>query len=389
MIYYLLVISILSLLLVCFFYLRGMKVKKEIDYFIVFFPTLLAVGIIIYEFSLAEPIDARYVDKRVRELRHYSSWSEIIPNSSNLDSLDGKRDGTKVVIHNDNYSFTYLNDEGVKEERDLPKKTYDYFSKIWDNRPSMVFSDSLGRTVEVYRWNNNNGDRPILTYTMTVPYINYFKNTMGLYNQRYISDKEAEELGLFIDYNPIGTLNSDSIVEPRQSLVYGINFGDSIDRTLNYLASMSSKFRPLLLVWEGNDKDKKELISSQKSYWKGSKDNEAVFCVCVDNEVDKKIIWSGSFSWAEDKMLEEYVVNNALKPGTELDPMEYARVVIEAYGKNMWNPRDFSNYSFCKMPLEDLNIVLAMLALIVVNVVISIKIVKKNNNLKKNESNQK
>ena len=85
-------------------------------------------------------------------------------------------------------------------------------------------------------------------------------------------------------------------------------------------------------------------------------------------------------------MLEEYVVNNALKPGTELDPMEYARVVIEAYGKNMWNPRDFSDYSFCKMPLEDLNIVLAMLALIVVNVVISIKIVKKNNNLKKNEN---
>ena len=76
MIYYLLVISILSLLLVCFFYLRGMKVKKEIDYFIVFFPTILAAGIIVYEFSLAEPIDARYVDKRVRELRYYSSWKE-------------------------------------------------------------------------------------------------------------------------------------------------------------------------------------------------------------------------------------------------------------------------------------------------------------------------
>lgn len=385
MIYYLLAASILSLLLVCFFYLRRLKISREVDYFIVFFPTILSIGIIIYEFSVVEPIDARYVDKRVRELIHYSNWTETMQK----DSVKRKSD---KIQHNDYYSFTYLTDNGVKEERDLSKSTYEYFSKKWSDKPSITYFDSLGRYVEIYRWNNNMGDRPILTYTMTEPFINYFKNTMGLYNLNSVSEKEVKKLELFKDYNPITTINSDSILEPRQSLIYGINnLNDSIDRSINYLASMNSNFRPLLLVWTGIEKAnlKKEIISSQKSYWKGGKDNEVVFCVCVNNREDMRIVWSGSFSWAESNEFETYVLNKALIPGEKLDLKNYMNTIIEGYGKNLWKPREFNKYSFCKMPLEDFTIILVMLILIFINVMISIKIIKKNNyNDKKLQENE-
>lgn len=379
MIYYLLVASILSLLLVCFFYLRKVRVSKEINFFIVFFPSILSLGIIIYEFTIVEPIDTRYIDKRVRELKHYHSWSETIINVDSINKIEKK----SKVTHDDYYSFTYLNDNGEKEERDLPKNTYEYFSKTWGKRPTSIIKDSLGRIVEIYRWNSNKGNRPILTYTMTEPYINYFKNTMELYNLNIISDKEAEKKELFKDYNPVITINSSNILEPRQSLVYGINLGDSIDRNINYLASMSPKFRPLLLVWVGVDKYnlKKNLIKDQRSYWKGGKDNEVIFCICINNIEDMRILWSGSFSWAEDDELERYVLDNSLIPGKKFDPIKYTDVVIDGYGKNLWKPRDLNNYSFCKMPLEDFNIVLIMLILIIVNVFISVKIVKRNSKI--------
>ena len=381
MIYYLLAASILSLLLVCFFYLRKVKVKKEIDYFIVFFPTVLSLGIIVYEFSIVEPIDARYVDKRVRELRHYSSWSEVV---LELDSTTGKMRDNEI-IHNDYYSFTYLNDNGVQEERDLSKETYDYFSKTWGDKPSFTYSDSLKRVINIYRWNNKKGKRPILTYTMTEPYINYFKNTMDLYDFNSVSEKDIIRLGLYEKYNNVTTINSDDIVEPRQSLVYGIELDDSVDRSLNYLASMSSSFRPLLLVWVGCDKYslKEKIIKGQRSCWKGGKDNEAVFCICINNKEDRRIVWSGSFSWAEDKRLEDYVLTFALSPGNKLDLDKYMNTVIEGYGKNLWKPRDFSKYYFCKMPLKDFKIVFLMFSLIIINVIISIKIIKRNNGYRK------
>ena len=380
MIYYLLITSIISLVLVYFFYLKKIKIKKNINYFIIFFPTVLSVLVIFHAFNLVKPIDTRYVDKRIRELRHYSPWSETI--YGNADSITGKIIA-KEEKHEDYYTFVYVDkDKGnVREERDLPKTTYDYYTNIWDSLPSFSYQDSLGRTIEIYKWNYNNekGNRAILTYTMTVPYINYFKNTMNLYNHKYISDKEAVELGLFLDYNSPVTINSDSILEPRQSLVYGLELEDSIDRSLNYLASFSPDFRPLLLVWSGIDKinKKDELIKAQESYWKGCKDNEIAFCVCIDSEKNRKIIWSGSFSWAESKELEQYVLNNALKPGMTLDPKTYSNTIIKAFGNNLWKPRNFEDYSFCKMPIEEFVIVLITLLIIIVNVVFSIKIIKK------------
>lgn len=379
MIYYLLAISILSLLLVCFFYLKKVRVSKEVDYFIVFFPTILSLFVIIYKFSIVEPLDIRYVDKRVRELKHYCSWVEKIQRT---DSVTGKRRIIKVT-HGEFYSFTYLNDEGIKVERDLPKSTFDYFSEKWSNKPSSVIRDSLGRKVITYKWNNDVGKRPILTYTLTEPFVNYFKNTIDLYNLSSVSEEYARKIGLFDRYNQTVTINSDEVPELRQSLVYGINLGDSIDRSLSYLASMSSNFRPLLLVWIKDDNYEntylnKDIIKLQKSYWKGGKDNEVIFCICINNSSDKKILWSGSFSWAEDNEFETFILNNALCPGDTLDPKKYLDFVIEGYGKNLWKPRDFSDYYFCKMPLSNLKIVIFFLLLIIINVFISIKIVKKN-----------
>lgn len=369
MFYYLVAASTISLVLVCLFYLAKKRISKKVDYVIVFLPTIISTLIIFFSLSFSQkPIDYRYVDKVVKELKHYSDWNEQIRDT--------------ITNHAREFTASYLLNNGAKEEREITEKTYNYFSSRWKQKP-IIYRDSLGREVTIYSWNRNELRRFICTYTIREPFINYFSNTMGLYDMRKITSKEAKELELFERYNPTITINSDSVIEPRQSLIYGMEVNDSIDRLASYLGTLDSKLRPLTLYWYGN-RDKEKTIQAQKSYWKGGKDNEVVFCVCFSDPKTMRILWSGSFSWAEDREFEDYVLKNAFVPGTTFDGYKVFCSILEGYSKGLWKPRDFNDYYFVRMPLKEFTLILIMLIIIIANITVSIKIIKNQRKMNNN-----
>lgn len=315
--------------------------EREPNWGIIIAPGGIAIGIIIVScYSLSIPLDTRLVEYPAITMRHYPVWSEEIqPKNSTSDPYS--------VSHHEYYAMMYVSqekgEEGAMEEKEIPESTYFYYRNIWRDKKEME-EDTLASSRDYIRWRWDNDAFNSLCYTKTEPYRNYFKNILGLYNLGNVSRKEARILDLY-EYAPLTTVNNEGILEPRQTLIYGpITIPDSVSRRASYVSTLDHRFRPILLVWVGKG-EKDETIKKQRSYWQGGKDNEAIFCISITDTVSNEILWSGSFSWAENKDFEDYVLKSALHPGERLEFVKYLRSLRTGYEHDLWSPRDFSSYS--------------------------------------------
>lgn len=356
MYYHVLAFSIFLLISIClyFYIINKTRVINWVDRIIIFLPSILSIIIILCNLSITNNnlLDVRYVDKIAKEIRKYSY-------------LDKKK------IQREEYTLIYSSDTGNDEEREIEKDTYYYFAKKWEQKPKS-YVDSFGRKITVYKWNSKTDSKEILTYTTTELFTNYFNSVLF----ENISNTEANSLGLFKYHYEINKVGYGGLNEPGQSLLYGISMTDSIKGISNYLSSLDSNFRPLILCWYGN-KDKAKMIQAQRTYWKGGKDNEIIFCVCLNNKEEKKILWSGSFSWANDKKYENYVINNHLIPGTTFDIYKLFSGIFEGYKKGLWNPSNNHYYITKEIFEEYLIIILSSSTIILLNIISSIRILKR------------
>lgn len=359
---YVLFFSIISVLILVILKLIGNRIPNKINYIILIFPLVLSIIILYLNFNIELPIDNRLIERPAKYIKHHFNFTETI-------------NGEKIE-HNEKYSLVYEEDDKLKE-KDIPKDTYYYFSKLW-TKDSIQRGNIVNERFEKIYWNNDVNDA--LIYTKTESFTNYFKNIMHLYKFSDISDYTAVKNKLY-NRGKNNYINRNGVLEPRQSLVYGINISDSISRSISYLGTLDNKFRPILLVWSGLGRSSLK-IHGQRSYWYGGNDNEVVFCVGISDTITKKILWSGSFSWANNKDLEEYVLKTSLHPGQKLDLNNYRESLLSGYSSNLWQPRDFSSYSFIKIPLQNLLVILISIILIIIIFTIYIKLVKRR--LKKN-----
>lgn len=365
----LLFLSLLTLL--CAWVVYFLK-KRVPNWGVILVPGIIAGGIIIYSFfSLSMPLDTRLVEYPAITLRHYPLWSEeISPTQNSIDNY--------CVHHHEYYAMMYVSqapaEEGKIEEKEIPESTYYYYRKIWMQSRDRE-SDTLQNSREFTRWRWDDDAYNSLCYTKTEPYQNYFKNILPLYNLGHVTHKEAKALDLF-DYAPLTMINSEGILEPRQTLIYGLDhLPDSVSRRASYISSLDHRFRPILLVWVGKG-NKDELIKKQRSYWEGGKDNEAIFCISLTDTVSKEILWSGSFSWAETKDFEEYVLNSALEPGQRLDMHRYLKSVRNGFDSGLWCPRDFSTYSIAGMSSNYFVYVFCASILLLADIILFISIIR-------------
>lgn len=325
-----------------------------------FIPSIISF-IILFSLFFTEsqkPLDIRKNDYTALGMKHYIHW-------------DTK--STATVTSREIFVGVYKKDDRFFEF-EISKPTYYYFKDLWKKQEFEISNDSTNN-VFFLEWDKN--PKNALIYTKTEPFINYFKNSMGLYDYHVIEDDDVKELMLYSE-NRIDYINSKNILEPRQSLIYGIPVTDSIGRVLSNLSSLDSEFRPILLVWVDKNKslDWKKIICHQRSYWGGGKNNEVVFCVGINNIVEKKILWSGSFSWAITHDFENYVKNTALKPGMILSSDSYSNAIISGYSKNYWNPRKFETYTILSYPIMDFTIILVCIMIIILNYIL-VRMIKK------------
>lgn len=350
---------LLSILItvIYFKFLLSKKISNKINFLFLIFPLIVSSLIIYFSFDIKVPIESRYIEEQARSIRHYVEEDDM---------------NYYTLIYEDN------KDRELKEW-EISKITYDYFSKLWQNERNIglckITNKDFGKEgyYEEIFWDGDNNNS--LIFTKVENYYDYFENTKWLYNFLDISDYSAVKDKLFprerLDY-----LNKDSVIEPRQSLISGIEVSDSISRRLSYLSSLDIKFRPILLVWTGlGRKDLK--IRGQRNYWHGGNDNEVVFCVGISDTITKRIVWSGSFSWGNNKDFEDYVLKTSLHPGNILNLDNYFRTLVDGYKSNLWQPRLFDSYKLIKMPIEILLLNLICIITIILNIIILIRVMRK------------
>lgn len=362
-IYYLLLSCILSLILVYVIYLTGKNIPAKINYLTVFTPLLLSVFTLIISFSISTPIDTRKVEYTAQSIRHYPEWVETITSKDNV----------REETHREYYTLVYKTFSGDTSEFEIPKWTYNYFSGLW-NKENEIIIEPIGRPVLETSWDKD--PNTALVYTKTEAFNNYFKTSLGLYNFYNVSDKIAIKENLFIRER-MDVINEDGIMEPRQRLLYGLSIPDSLSRSLSNTSSVDSNFRPLLLIWTGIS-DPGKIVEHQRSYWQGGKDNEVVFCIGIDE--DDKILWSNSFSWATEPLLEKAILRSVLAPGQKLSVEKFIIKLKDSYSKNLWRPRDFNEYRVLKIPFGNFIVMITSILVIIANIIVSISIFKNNKN---------
>lgn len=356
MIYYLLTICILGLGIV---YIKGKRATRKAGTTALFFPSILSVIVFILMFSLEVPLDSKLVEYTAKEVRHYGRWKETI--------------NSCVVNHDEYYAMIYSNSRGELKEYDIPEETYSYFTKLW-KKPKVLVKDSFHMYYKT-EWNKDPGTA--LVYTRTCNFPMYLGNTTGLYHLLSSSpEKYVIPESLYIRSNRTDVFNAEKVMEPRQTLIYGLALPDSASRELSNISSLHEDFRPILLVWTGSG-NKESKIKHQKSLWKGGKLNEVVFCIGISDTIQKKIMWSGSFSWSETKDFEDFVLKSSLHPGGTLKIKEYAESLRLGYTNNLWDPRNIRDYSIVKIPQENFIIILIVSLIIIANLGIVIRIYSK------------
>lgn len=364
MIIALLIISILTLL-ACFLVYYKRKVFK-LNWPILILPSVLSVVVIFLIFTTEAPLDVRYLEYPAKEIRHYPEWTETITGT------EGNKGGYSVT-HFDYYALIYEEKDSVEREKEIPKSTFEYYKRLWNSHP---VEDTLGnnREYESYRWDEDM--RSALTYTKTQPFYNYFRNILSIYNFSKITPQESFRLKLFQRVESSVEVKS-GILLPRQPLIYGIQVPDSVSRSIGFISTLDHMFRPFLMVWIGEEETKSHILEAQKNYWNGGKDNEVVFCVCIENLESMKIVWSGSFSWATTKDFEDYVLYTSLEPGTTLKIDDYVLSLRKGYQNGLWHPRNFQSYSLARFPLNTILISLLCLVIIILDVILVVKFVKR------------
>ena len=345
---YVLITLVLIIILYISYYKIINKPGEHRSGLTIFLPGIIAIFILISETTLNHPKDVKLVNHVAEKLRCYESWKE---------SVDGKK-----VVHPIRYSLICNKDE----ELFISKNMYDYFFNLWDE------GDNTSTIVDGYqvietKWNDNPWEALIIS--KPVSYENYMINIYKLYNIHDVGVQKAIERGLFIRQG-VGVVNNSNVLEPRQDLILGINVEDSIQRRLNYIASLDPMFRPILLVWPYEEENK---VSQQRNLWTGGKENEVVFCVGLGE--DNEILWSGSFSWDESRKLETYILRDVLKPGNKLDLDNYIASLESGYTNNYWNPINLENYGFVKLPLNQLLTIGLMSIVVIVNIILVVKLI--------------
>lgn len=116
-------ITVVILLLITVFILVKVKNRLKKDKPNIFFvlPSVMAIFIVFFAFTLNKPVDTKLVEYSARYIKHYSNW---------IEKVDGKD-----VTHEDVYYLVYDDfDTGEEVEIEISKNTFMYFQGLWKTR---------------------------------------------------------------------------------------------------------------------------------------------------------------------------------------------------------------------------------------------------------------
>lgn len=318
--------------------------------------------------------DTEYLGGYVNRITYYEPWDEMVEVRHTRTNSDGE---TEVYYtwereyHSETY--TYIDNES-KWEHHLSKKEYEIIKKRMGNKT--VFRDMHrnyhridGDAYDIF-W-----DGKVETlYDITTPhsYTNKIKASQShtIFKMGDISPEEAKEIGLY-EYPEIDSMNQNPII--------GRDVSDKDKQRIKYInATYGEKyqFRTYVLIYENKDITISEI---QKAYWQNGNKNEFVLCLGVQCD---SVVWANAFSWCDEPRLEvktrDYFIQNP-----KLDINQYGEW-LQTQIPTQWDRKEFEDFAYIRVGLSQGQYIALIIIMIVLNIGISIFLVKNEFN---NENN--
>ena len=344
------------------------------EYAALILPSLLFVLLTRVIMVSANSNDTEYLGGYVNRITYYEPWDEMVEVRHTRTNSDGE---TEVYYtwereyHSE--AYTYVDNES-KWEHHLSKKEYETIKKRMGNKT--VFRDMHrdyhridGDAYDIF-W-----DGKVETlYDITTPhsYTNKIKASQShtIFKMGDISPEEAKEMGLY-EYPEIYSMNQNPII--------GRDVSDKDKQRIKYInATYGEKyqFRTYILIYENKDITISEI---QKAYWQNGNKNEFVLCLGVQRD---SVVWANAFSWCDEPRLEvkarDYFIQNP-----KLDINQYGEW-LQTQIPTQWDRKEFEDFAYIRVGLSQGQYIALIIIMIVLNIGISIFLVKNEFN---NENN--
>lgn len=286
--------------------------------------------------------------RRVREIYHPEQYEYYtsIGSSYWLDSYDYDRIrslwGTPVHRHQI-YGTNIVG--GVRHYQ-----TYEY-SDFLDG----MFSTDPFENIEVYR--------TMIPITETHRYVNKIKNSNSIFRFEDISEKQAEDLGLWdypnvedSDMSPILGLDVDNVIE-KQFRLFNAYYG-AIHQIRLFVIFFDSATQGI------------DVAEKQRAYWKGGNKNEFVICLGISKG---KVGWCHAFSWMDEPVLsvkiESYFHSNQVLDMRKM--LDWLREHLYE-----WKRKEFSDFKYIKVELTTFQYWTAFALTVAANVAVTYLLVE-------------
>ena len=344
------------------------------EYAALILPSLLFVLLTRVIMVSANSNDTEYLGGYVNRITYYEPWDEMVEVMHTRTNSDGE---TEVYYtwereyHSERY--TYVDNES-KWEHHLSKKEYEIIKKRMGNKT--VFRDMHrnyhridGDAYDIF-W-----DGKVETlYDITWPhsYTNKIKASQShtIFKMGDISPEEAKQIGLY-EYPEIYSMNQNPII--------GRNVSDKDKQRIKYINATYGRkyqFRTYILIYENKDITISEI---QKAYWQNGNKNEFVLCLGVQRD---SVVWANAFSWCDEPRLEvksrDYFIQNP-----KLDISKYGEW-LQTQIPTQWDRKEFEDFAYIRVGLSQGQYIALIIIMIVLNIGISIFLVKNEFN---NENN--
>ena len=344
------------------------------EYAALILPSLLFVLLTRVIMVSANSNDTEYLGGYVNRITYYEPWDEMVHVRHTRTNSDGE---TEVYYtwereyHSERY--TYVDNES-KWEHHLSKKEYETIKKRMGDKT--VFRDMHrdyhridGDAYDIF-W-----DGKVETlYDITTPhsYTNKIKASQSytIFKMGDISSEEAKQIGLY-EYPEIHSMNQNPII--------GRNVSDEDKQRIKYInATYGEKyqFRTYILIYENKDITISEI---QKAYWQNGNKNEFVLCLGVQRD---SVVWANAFSWCDEPRLEvkarDYFIQNP-----KLDINQYGEW-LQTQIPTQWDRKEFEDFAYIRVGLSQGQYIALIIIMIILNIGISIFLVKNEFN---NENN--
>ena len=344
------------------------------EYAALILPSLLFVLLTRVIMVSANSNDTEYLGGYVNRITYYEPWDEMVEVRHTRTNSDGETEAYYTwerEYHSERY--TYVDNES-KWEHHLSKKEYETIKKRMGNKT--VFRDMHrdyhridGDAYDIF-W-----DGKVETlYDITTPhsYTNKIKASQShtIFKMGDISPEEAKQIGLY-EYPEIHSMNQNPII--------GRNVSDKDKQRIKYINATYGRkyqFRTYILIYENKDITISEI---QKAYWQNGNKNEFVLCLGVQRD---SVVWANAFSWCDEPRLEvkarDYFIQNP-----KLDISKYGEW-LQTQIPTQWDRKEFEDFAYIRVGLSQGQYIALIIMMIVLNIGISIFLVKNEFN---NENN--